>query len=119
MSLVVYGIRNCNTVKSALQWLTERKVDFEFHDYKAKGIDQARLKKWCAEVGWESLVNKRGTTWRQLPPDVQERVKDQASAIALMIERSSVIKRPLIEFNNKVIALGFDHGTYGKVFHLE
>ncbi|HET9486952.1 MAG TPA: ArsC family reductase [Chryseosolibacter sp.] len=115
MSLVVYGIKNCNTVKSALLWLRERKVDFQFHDYKAKGIDEARLKKWCAEVGWESLVNKRGTTWRQLPPDLQERVKDQPSAIALMMERTSIIKRPLIESNNKVIALGFDHETYAKV----
>jgi arsenate reductase (glutaredoxin) len=114
MDIVVYGIKNCNTVKSALEWLNERKVQYQFHDYKAKGIEEAKLRKWCAEVGWESLVNKRGTTWRQLDPKVQGRVRDQASAIALMKEKTSVIKRPLIESGNKIIALGFESAAYEK-----
>jgi len=67
MPVVVYGIKNCNTVKSALQWLKENNVDYEFHDYKTRGIEEAKLKKWCAEVGWENLVNKRGTTWPRKP----------------------------------------------------
>ncbi len=116
MSITVYGIKNCNTVKSALSWLNEKNIDFEFHDYKSKGITDRKLKEWCKQLGWESLVNKRGTTWRKLAPEVQEQVKDQASAIALMKEKTSVIKRPIIESSNKVFALGFDEDTYKKVF---
>ncbi|HEX8041650.1 MAG TPA: ArsC family reductase [Chryseosolibacter sp.] len=116
MALTVYGIRNCNTVKSALGWLDKKNVEFVFHDYKSMGISESKLKEWCKQVGWESLVNKRGTTWRQLPADVQEGIKDQASAIALMKEKTSVIKRPLIESSGQVLALGFDEDTYKKVF---
>lgn len=114
--MVVYGIKNCNTVKSALDWLKEHNVEFEFHDYKAKGITDSKLKEWIKQVGWESLVNKRGTTWRQLDEKVQLAVKDEKSAIALMKEKTSVIKRPLIEINGKVIALGFDESEYSKKF---
>ena len=116
MALIVYGIRNCNTVKSALTWLNEKQIEFEFHDYKSKGISDARLKEWCKQVGWERLVNRRGTTWRQLDPQAQERVTDQSSAIALMKEKTSVIKRPLIESGNKIIALGFNEDDYKKIF---
>lgn len=116
MSVVVYGIRNCNTVKSALQWLKDNNVDFDFHDFKSKGVDAAKLKKWSAEVGWESLVNKRGTTWRQLDAKTQAGVKNQSAAIALMQEKPSVIKRPVIESGNKIVALGFDPETYRAVF---
>lgn len=116
MALTVYGIRNCNTVKLALGWLTEKNIEFVFHDYKSKGIGETKLKEWCKQVGWESLVNKRGTTWRQLSPDVQKGIKDQTSAIALMREKTSVIKRPLIESSGQVLALGFDEDAYKKVF---
>ena len=64
--MILYGIKNCNTVKSAIDWLKRKNVEFEFHDYKSKGITEAKLKEWIKQVGWESLVNKRGTTWRQL-----------------------------------------------------
>lgn len=114
--MTVYGIKNCNTVKNALDWLKKNKTDFEFHDYKAKGITEAKLKEWSKQVGWESLVNKRGTTWRQLDEKIQNAVKDEASAIALMIEKTSVIKRPLVEKDNKVLVLGFDEDQYKKVF---
>jgi arsenate reductase len=116
MSMIVYGIKNCNTVKAALSWLAENNVDYQFHDYKAKGITESKLKDWCAEVGWETLVNRKGTTWRQLDPDVQAKVRDQSAAIRLMKEKSSVIKRPLIESGDKIIALGFDPDLYAKVF---
>lgn len=116
MAFTVYGIKNCNTVKSALAWLKGKRIVYEFHDFKAKGIGDARLRDWCEQVGWESLVNKRGTTWRQLQPEVQERVKNQASAIALMREKTSVIKRPLIESDGKVLVLGFDEASYQKIF---
>ena len=114
--MTVYGIKNCNTVKSALDWLKKNKVEFEFHDYKSKGITDAKLKGWSKQVGWESLVNKRGTTWRQLDESVQKKITSEAAAINLMKDKTSVINRPLIERDGKVIALGFDEEAYGKVF---
>jgi arsenate reductase len=112
MSLTVYGIKNCNTVKSALTWLKDTKINFEFHDFKSKGITAGKLKEWCSQVGWEELVNKRGTTWRQLPPHVQSSVKTQSAAVALMAEKTSVIKRPVIESGNQIITLGFDVAAF-------
>lgn len=113
--MIVYGIKNCNTVKTALDWLKKHKIEFEFHDYKAKGITETKLKEWSKQVGWEALVNKKGTTWRQLDDDTKESTTTQASAIALMKEKTSVIKRPLLERDGKVIVLGFDEATYKKV----
>ena len=110
--MIVYGIKNCNTVKSAIDWLKKNKVEFEFHDYKKSGITAAKLSEWSKQIGWESLVNKRGTTWRQLDEAVQKKVINEKSAIALMIEKTSVIKRPLIEANGKVMLLGFDEAEY-------
>jgi arsenate reductase len=112
--MVVYGIKNCNTVKTALDWLKKKNVAFDFHDYKTKGITEAKLKEWSKQVGWESLVNKRGTTWRQLDEATQAKVKNEAAAIALMKEKTSVIKRPLIEKDGKVVVLGFDEEEYAK-----
>ena len=114
--MTLYGIKNCNTVKSAIYWLKKNKVDFEFHDYKTKGITPSKLKEWSGQVGWESLVNKRGTTWRQLDEVTQKKVTNEKAAIELMTEKTSVIKRPLIEEKGKVVALGFDEDQYGKVF---
>jgi arsenate reductase len=113
--MIVYGIKNCNTVKSALDWLNKNKVEFEFHDYKKSGITDTKLSTWCKQVGWENLVNKRGTTWRQLPEANQKKVTNEKTAIALMLEKTSVIKRPLIEEKGKVILLGFDEADYKKV----
>ncbi len=110
--MTVYGIKNCNTVKSAIDWLKKNKIEFDFHDYKSKGITEAKLKAWSKQVGWESVVNKRGTTWRQLDEAMQKKITTEKAAIALMIEKTSVIKRPLIEENGKVLALGFDEGVY-------
>jgi arsenate reductase (glutaredoxin) len=114
--MIVYGIKNCNTVKSAIEWLNKNKIEFEFHDYKKSGITAAKLNEWCSQVGWESLVNKRGTTWRQLEEADQKKVVNEKTAIALMIEKTSVIKRPLIEKNGKVVLLGFDEVDYKKTF---
>lgn len=114
--MIVYGIKNCNTVKSALQWLNKNKIEFEFHDYKKSGITESKLKVWSSQVGWENLVNKRGTTWRQLDEAVQKKVINEKSAIALMSEKTSVIKRPLIEEGGKVLVLGFDEDHYRKHF---
>jgi Spx/MgsR family transcriptional regulator len=110
--MVVYGIKNCNTVKSAIEWLNKNKVEYEFHDYKKSGITETKLATWSKQVGWESLVNKRGTTWRQLDEAVQKKVVNEKAAIALMMEKTSVIKRPLVEKDGKVLLLGFDEADY-------
>ena len=110
--MIIYGIKNCNTVKSALDWLTRNDVKFEFHDYKKSGITETKLKAWTKQIGWESLINKRGTTWRQLDENTQNKVVDNESAIALMLEKTSVIKRPLIEKDGNVLLLGFDEDAY-------
>jgi arsenate reductase len=114
--MTVYGIKNCNTVKSALDWLKKNNIEFEFHDYKAKGIAESKLREWIGQVGWESLVNKRGTTWRQLDENIQKKITNEKAAIDLMKEKTSVIKRPLIEKNGKVVALGFDEESYERSF---
>jgi arsenate reductase (glutaredoxin) len=113
--MIVYGIKNCNTVKSALDWLKKKKIDFTFHDYKTAGISEANLKGWCKQVGWEALVNKKGMTWRQLDDSVKAKVTNENAAIALMREKTSVIKRPLIEKDGRVVALGFDEKVYAKL----
>ena len=112
--MIVYGIKNCNTVKTAIDWLNKNKIAFEFHDYKKQGITPAKLGGWSKQVGWESLVNKRGTTWRQLDEAEQKKVTNEKGAIALLVEKNSVIKRPLIEEGDKVLLLGFDEVVYKK-----
>lgn len=114
--MILYGIKNCNTVKAAVDWLKKHKIDFEFYDYKLKGVTESKLKEWSRQVGWEALVNKRGTTWRKLEEAGQLEVTTEKSAIALMKEKTSVIKRPLIEKGGKVIALGFDERDYVEKF---
>ena len=114
--MILYGIKNCNTVKTAIDWLNKNKIAFEFHDYKKQGITAAKLGAWSKQVDWESLVNKRGTTWRQLDEAEQKKVTNEKAAIALMMEKSSVIKRPLIEDGDKVLLLGFDEEEYKKKF---
>ena len=114
MMKTVYAIPNCNTVKKALDWLIANKVNFEFHDYKKKGITATQLTNWCKQIGWEALINKKGATWRQLPKEIQESITTQKAAIALMMEKTSIIKRPLIEEDGKILALGFDEAEYKK-----
>jgi Spx/MgsR family transcriptional regulator len=112
--LKVYAIPNCNTVKKALDWLKAKKIAYVFHDYKKLGITNTLLTDWCKQVGWEALVNKKGATWRLLPPNEQAKITTQKAAIDLMIEKTSIIKRPLITLNDKVILLGFEETEYKK-----
>lgn|SRR5690606_18429286 len=107
----IYGIKNCNTVKKALTWLDENHIAYTFHDFKKEGVSLDKLKAWEQQTSWESLVNKRGTTWRQLPPEEQGAVVNAAAANALMQEKTSVIKRPVIESPSGLI-LGFDADEY-------
>lgn len=111
--MIVYGIPNCNTVKKSIDWLKQHKIDIEFHDFKKLGVTAAQLKKWIDLVGWEALVNKKGTTWRMLDAETQASITSEKKAIALMVEKTSVIKRPIIEVG-KTIILGFDEAQYSK-----
>jgi Spx/MgsR family transcriptional regulator len=112
--LKVYGIPNCNTVKKALDWLKENKVPYEFHDFKKQGVTKAQLDAWIKQVGIEALVNKRGTTWRSFTPEQQAAAATKAGAIALMMGKPSVIKRPIVEHNGVVLTLGFEEGLFAQ-----
>jgi Spx/MgsR family transcriptional regulator len=107
----VYGITNCNTVKSARAWLDARGQRYEFVDYKKAPPSPALLARWCAAFGWESVINRRGTTWRMLDTEVQNGIKDEKSAIALMLAKPSIIKRPIVEAG-KTLVLGFDEAEF-------
>ncbi len=96
--ITVYGISNCDTVKKARAWLNERQLAHEFHDFKKAGVPADRLAHWATRLGWEKLLNRQGTTWRKLAPEVQALAQDSASAQALMCELPSLIKRPVVEW---------------------
>lgn len=113
--LKIYGIKNCNTVKNALNWLTENNIQFHFHDYKKDGVDAVQLEKFLQKLGHEKLVNRRGTTWRQLSAAEQNAVIDNKSALQLMVEKPSVIKRPIVDLGTQQL-LGFDEEEYKKAF---
>jgi Spx/MgsR family transcriptional regulator len=108
MSLIVYGIPNCDTVKQARAWLAAQGLDYTFHDYKKQGVPADRLSAWIAERGFDALLDRQGTTWRKLDEATRARVVDAASAVALMQASASVIRRPVIERDGQVIAVGFD-----------
>ncbi len=102
----IYGIKNCDTMKKAFAWCEERDVAYDFHDYKKLGVDRERLVLWCKALGWKTLVNTRGTTWRKLSPDQQD-ITTQGQAVALMLENPSLIKRPVVEAGGQLL-VGFD-----------
>ncbi|MEH6306034.1 arsenate reductase [Olivibacter sp. CPCC 100613] len=107
----IYGIKNCNTVKKALEWLEKNEISYDFQDFKKLGVSEDTLQRWEEEVSWELLVNKRGTTWRSLSDAEKEAVVDQYTANKLMQEKTSVIKRPVIE-SPKGLIVGFDEKEY-------
>lgn len=96
--------------------MKKNKIAYEFHDYKKSGIKTEKLQQWTAQKDWTEILNKKSTTWRELDAGKQEKVKDAKSAIKLMTENTSIIKRPVIEKNNKIVAIGFDATTYEKLF---
>jgi arsenate reductase (glutaredoxin) len=114
--ITLYGIKNCDTIKKSIQWLNSRNIPFEFHDYKAKGISEEKLRTWSSQAGWESLINKKGTTWRNLDESVKAGITTESKAIELMKEQTSVIKRPLIEDGGKIKVIGFDKEKYKVLF---
>ena len=111
MAITIYGIKNCDTMKKAFAWLDKKGVAYDFHDYKAVGIDRARLEKWSKEVGWEVLLNRAGTTFRKLPEKDKENLTEK-KAIALMLAQPSMIKRPVLELGGGKLLVGFKPELY-------
>ncbi|SHL04305.1 ArsC family reductase [Phytopseudomonas punonensis] len=110
MSYVLYGIKSCDTMKKARTWLDEHGIAYQFHDYKTAGIDRGNLQKWCDEHGWETILNRAGTTFRKLE-DAQKSDLDQAKAIELMLAQPSMIKRPVLDLGSRTL-VGFKPERY-------
>ena len=113
-TVTIYGIKNCDTMKKARAWLDKRGVDYVFHDYKVAGADRAKLETWVSKVGWETLLNRAGTTFRKLP-DKSKLDLTEKKAVALMLDQPSMIKRPVLEAGGKLL-VGFKPEDYEKVF---
>ena len=112
--VTIHGIKACDTMKKARDWLDAHGVAYDFHDYKTQGVDRATLEKWAARVGWETLLNRAGTTFRKLP-DADKSGLTQARAIALMMAQPSMIKRPVLDVGGKLI-VGFRPEIYATAF---
>ena len=110
----LFGIKNCDTMKKARTWLDNHGVRYDFHDYKTHGIDRAHLEKWCRQLGWETVLNRAGTTFRKLP-DADKTNLTQSKAIELMLAQPSMIKRPILEHNGQLFA-GFAPDQYATLF---
>ena len=111
---VVYGIRNCDTMKRARAWLDRRGVAYRFHDYKVDGIERGKLEDWSRQVGWEALLNRAGATFRRLPEQSRQSISEK-KAIGLMLDQPSMIKRPVVETSTGLL-VGFRPELYGEVF---
>ncbi len=112
MAITLYGIKACDTMKKARTWLDDHKVSYEFHDYKTAGIDAASLARWSKLVGWETLLNRSGTTFRKLP-DAQKTGLDERKALALMLAQPAMIKRPVLEMGKRIL-VGFKPEIYAE-----
>ena len=110
MAITIYGIKNCDTMKKARAWLDKQGVEYSFHDYKVSGIDRDRLERWSKKAGWETLLNRAGTTFRKLPDKTKAGV-DEKKAIALMLDQPSMIKRPVLDIGGK-LTVGFKPEVY-------
>ena len=109
-AVTIYGIKNCDTMKKARAWLDDHSVAYAFHDYKTQGIERAKLEGWAAKAGWETLLNRAGTTFRKLPDGDKENLNEK-NAIALMLAQPSLIKRPVLEAGRELL-IGFKPDTY-------
>ncbi|MGB1464724.1 MAG: ArsC family reductase [Alcanivorax nanhaiticus] len=105
MELTIFGIKNCDTMKKAMKWLDDNGVAYHFHDYKKEGVPEASLKQWLDALGWDIVINKRGTTWRKLDDDTKNTM-DAAKAVTVALENPSIIKRPILQ-NDKILTAGF------------
>lgn len=115
----LYGIANCSTVKKARDWLAQHDVEVDFHDFNKHGLDAGTAQNWLQQSDWQKLVNRSGLTWRALPEPRKQQVCDKASAAQLMLDKTSVIKRPLLEHNGTLLHVGFDAAAYSQIFNLK
>lgn len=113
--LTMYGIKNCDTVKKARRWLEANQIKYRFHDYRVDGLERELLDTFIAELGWEALLNTRGTTWRKLDESVRARIDNADAAAGLMLEMPAIIKRPLLCAPGQPMLLGFSELTYKKL----
>ena len=105
--ITLYGIPNCDTVKKARVWLTEHAIDYQFHDFKKQGVPQPQSDAGLGQLGWETVINRKGTAWRKLDDSVREGVTDAASALAVALAQPSVIKRPVVQWADGTVTVGF------------
>ena len=112
--ITLYGIPNCDTVRKARKWLTENNVEYHFHNFKKESLEQQILEQWVEALGWEVLLNKRGTTWRKLPDEVKSDI-DRNKAIQIMLDNTSIIKSPVLD-KNKTLYVGFKEELYQSLF---
>lgn len=110
----LYGISNCDTVRKARKWLNEREIDYTFHDFRKDGLNPVQLRQWANELGWETLVNRRGTTWRKLPEETRDNM-DETLALAVMEDQPAIIKRPVLEIGERLV-VGFSPDHYQQLF---
>jgi arsenate reductase len=113
VAITIYGIKNCETMKKARAWLDKHGVEYAFHDYKTAGIDRERLERWSKKVGWETLLNRAGTTFKKLP-DQDKQGLNERKAVALMEARPSMIKRPVLDLGGGRILVGFKPELYAE-----
>jgi Spx/MgsR family transcriptional regulator len=113
-TVTLYGIANCDTIRKTRRWLEERRLDYQFHDYRKQGLDASLLETLAAELGWEAMLNRRGRSWRQLPATVHESV-DRQAALELMLDNPALIKRPILAAGDRLY-LGFDSAQYQQIF---
>ncbi|EMD1658662.1 arsenate reductase [Pluralibacter gergoviae] len=114
--VTLYGIKNCDTIKKARRWLDEQQVAYRFHDYRTDGLDRALLERFIAELGWQPLLNTRGTTWRKLDEATRAGIDNADAAAALMLEMPAIVKRPLLCAPGKPMLLGFSDSSYQRYF---
>jgi len=112
--VTLYGISSCDTIRKAKTWLKNQQIEFEYHDYRKQGLEQKLLESMISVLGWEAMLNRRGTTWRALPDTVKEQI-DQASAMRVMLDNPAIIKRPLLATANQ-LHLGFSDRQYQEIF---
>ncbi|XXD08665.1 ArsC family reductase [Klebsiella sp. R445] len=113
--LTMYGIKNCDTIKKARRWLEANQLEYRFHDYRTDGLDRELLNTFIAELGWEALLNTRGTTWRKLDEGRRDLITNADAAATLMLEMPAIIKRPLLCAPGQPMLLGFSELTYKKL----
>lgn len=113
MTITLYGIKACDTMKKAMTWLDEHGVEYTFHDYKKAGAPETALRQWIKVLGWETVINRRGTTWRKLPQDLRDSM-DAEQAVAAALDNPSLIKRPLLD-TGKALEAGFSPARYSEL----